>query len=198
MTSKFGPWFSQTVHVHRSGAMLMSYQTSPDTLDKLGWFGQHFSSIDGGTTWLPIEMKLSSLHVKPCVAQKDHSLLCMEYAMRRTSSTHHVYFRSQIIDVDPQTGHLVQTGLVNSTIVGLNQNFSLWPSPLCPETSPCTSNASWQMVTEGNALPLGVDAERGYIMMMYIVRRDKPRLDECLCTAVVDIDGGEVHGPRLQ
>jgi hypothetical protein len=54
------------------------------------------------------------------------------------------------------------------------------------------------MVTEGNALPLGVDAERGYIMMVYIVRRDKPRLDECLCTAVVDIDGGEVHGPRLQ
>eukprot|EP01050_Picozoa_sp_SAG11_P023966 SAG11_NODE_4973_length_1707_cov_1.200249_2_plen_203_part_00 len=112
-------------------------------------------------------MKLSPLHVKPCVEQTDGSLLCMEYAMRRTPNTHLGYFRSQIIDADPKTGHLVQRALVNSTVNGLDQNFSLWPSPLCPETDPCASNTSWQMVTDGNALPLGTDGERGHIMMMY-------------------------------
>ena len=155
------------MHVHPSGALLLSYQTSPDTLDELGWLGQHFSSIDGGHTWEPIEMTHSPLHVKPCVAQEDGSLLCMEYAMRRTPNTHLGYFRSQIINADPKTGHLVQTGILNSTVNGLDQNFSLWPSPLCPEKRPCASNTSWQMVTDGNALPLGVDAERGHIMMMY-------------------------------
>jgi len=166
MTGEFGPWFPQTMHVHPSGALLLSYQTSPDTIDELGWMGQHFSSIDGGHTWEPVAMTHSPLHVKPCVAQKDGSLLCMEYAMRRTPNTHLGYFRSQIIDVDPKTGHLVQTGVLNSTVNGLNQNFSVWPSPACPETDPCASNTTWQMVTDGNALPLGVDAERGHIMMM--------------------------------
>ena len=33
---EFGPWFPQTMHLHPSGALLLSYQTSPDTLDEAG------------------------------------------------------------------------------------------------------------------------------------------------------------------
>ena len=88
MTGEFGPWFPQTMHVHPSGALLLSYQTDADTLNEDGWTGQHYDSIDGGHTWYPIDMALSPLHVKPCVPQVDGSLLCMEYAMRRTASPH--------------------------------------------------------------------------------------------------------------
>jgi hypothetical protein len=164
MTGEFGPWFPQTMHVHPSGALLLSYQTDADTLNEDGWTGQHYDSIDGGHTWYPIDMALSPLHVKPCVPQVDGSLLCMEYAMRRTASQHLGYFRSQIIRVNPKTGHLVQSELINATVSAGIQNFSEWPSPLCPQTHPCASNTTWQMVTDGNALPL---KSGGHLMMMY-------------------------------
>ena len=84
MIGEFGPWFPQMMHLHPSGALLLSYQTDADTLNEAGWMGQHYSSIDGGHSWYPVAMTLSTLHVKPCVAQTDGSLLCMEYAMRKT------------------------------------------------------------------------------------------------------------------
>ena len=164
MTGEFGPWFPQTMHRHPSGALLLSYQTDADTLNEQGWTGQHYSSVDSGSSWYPVEMRLSPLHVKPCVAQPDGALLCMEYAMRRTPSPHLGYFRSQIIRADPKTGHLYQAELVNATVDAGAQNFSVWPSPLCPETDPCSSNTSWQMVTDGNALELKHHA--GHLMMM--------------------------------
>lgn len=165
MTGEFGPWFPQTMHQHPSGALLLSYQTDADTLNEEGWTGQHYSSADGGASWFPVPMTLSPLHVKPCVEQEDKvSLLCLEYAMRRTPSAHHGYFRSQIIRADPKTGHLVQAELLNASVDAGAQNFSTWPSPLCPETAPCASNTSWQMVTDGNALTL---KSGGHLMMMY-------------------------------
>eukprot|EP01051_Picozoa_sp_SAG22_P014571 SAG22_NODE_1788_length_3571_cov_3.315956_2_plen_198_part_00 len=110
-------------------------------------------------------MTLSPLHVKPCIEQPDgESLVCLEYAMRKTASQHHGYFRSQLIKADPKTGHLYQAGLVNATVDAGAMNFSEWPSPLCPETHMCESNTTWQMVTDGNALPL---KSGGHAMMMY-------------------------------
>eukprot|EP01050_Picozoa_sp_SAG11_P023967 SAG11_NODE_4973_length_1707_cov_1.200249_3_plen_152_part_00 len=84
MTGEFGPWFPQTMHLHRSGALLLSYQTSPDTLDEEGWMGQHYSSIDGGHTSVEFRRPASSAAAPPLAESSErasppdvHTYTCM-------------------------------------------------------------------------------------------------------------------------